>query len=126
MYTLSTCARTVRLLLFAAGVVLCVTGLQAQTQPIATVLELEGQVSVIRHGVPVALFQKGTAGALLELCQVTAREEVVTGSDGHAIFQIADGSTFEVFPNSKVSFQDQWTLENMLTVILGKIRVSIE
>jgi hypothetical protein len=83
-------------------------------------------VSVIRHGVPVALFQKGTAGALLELCQVTAREEVVTGSDGHAIFQIADGSTFEVFPNSKVSFQDQWTLENMLTVILGKIRVSIE
>jgi ferric-dicitrate binding protein FerR (iron transport regulator) len=110
------------MLLLAVGLSV---SLQAQTQPFASVIELEGQVSVIRHGVPVALFQKGTVGDPT-LCLVNAREEIVTGSDGHAIFQIADGSSFEVFPNSRVSFQDKWTIEDMLTVLLGRIRVQIE
>jgi hypothetical protein len=119
-------ARTVQLLLLAVGVGVCASSLCAQTQPIATAIELDGQVSVVRHGVPVALFRKGTAGEPVELTLVKGGEEIVTLSDGHAIFQIADGSTFEVFPNSRVSFQDKWTIEDMLTLLLGKIRVQIE
>jgi hypothetical protein len=42
------------------------------------------------------------------------------------VFQIRDGSTFEVFPNSRVTFQGQWTIEDMLQLLLGKIRVTIE
>lgn len=57
---------------------------------------------------------------------VNPKENIVTGPDGHAIFRISDGSTFEVFPNSRVTFQGQWTFEDMLQVILGKIRVQIE
>jgi hypothetical protein len=41
-------------------------------------------------------------------------------------FQILDGSTFEVFPNSRLTFQGHWTIQDMLQLILGKIRVQIE
>jgi ferric-dicitrate binding protein FerR (iron transport regulator) len=126
MYKLPTRARTVRLMLLTASVGICVTTLQAQSKEIATAIELEGQVSVLRHGAPMALFQKGTAGAPASLCTVNAKEEIVTGADGHAVFRIGDGSTFEVFPNSRVTFQGEWTIEDMLELVLGKIRVQIE
>ncbi len=75
---------------------------------------------------PFALFQKGTPGEPVDYTQVKGGEMIVTLSDGHAIFRISDGSTFEVFPNSRVSFQDKWTIEDMLTLLLGRIRVQIE
>src|SRR5438046_4906707 len=31
---------------------------------------------------------------------------IVTGAEGYAVFQVADGSTFEVFQNSRVVFRD--------------------
>ena len=37
--------------------------------------------------------------------QVKVQETIVTGKDGHALFQVTDGSTFEVFPNAKVIFR---------------------
>src|SRR5271165_3993604 len=116
MYTLSTLARTVQVLLLAMVAGASVTALQAQSHEFATVMVLEGQVSVLRGG-QVALFQNST---------VAAKEVIVTGPDGHAVLQIRDGSTFEVFPNSRVTFQGQWTIEDMLELVLGKIRVSIE
>jgi hypothetical protein len=125
MHTFSTLARNIQLLLLAALAVLSVTTLQAQSKEVATVIELEGQVSVLRGG-QVALFQKGTPGVPAGLCGVNAKEEIVTGPDGHAVFQINDGSRFEVFPNSRVTFQGQWTIEDMLELFLGKIRVQIE
>lgn len=113
------------MLLLAVGVGMCVGNLQAQSQEAATVIELEGQVSVIRGG-QVPLFQKGTPGAPASQFSVKPKEEIVTGPEGHAVFQISDGSTFEVFNNSRVTFQGQWTIEDMLEVFLGKIRVTIE
>lgn len=107
--------RTVPLLL-AVWASVCPQSASAQSKEVATVIELEGRVSVMRGG-EVALFLNNA---------VSPKEVIVTGPDGHAIFRIADGSTFEVFPNSRVAFQAQWTLEDMLEVILGKIRVQIE
>jgi ferric-dicitrate binding protein FerR (iron transport regulator) len=104
------------MLLLAVVACACVTTLQAQSHEVATVIELQGQVSVLRGG-QVALFPNNT---------VAPKEEIVTGPDGHAVFQIGDGSTFEVFPNSRVTFQGQWTIEDMLQLVLGKIRVQIE
>ncbi len=125
MHKLSTLARTVQLLLLAISVSLPVVNLKAQSKEFATVIELEGQVSVLRGG-PIPLFQIGTGGVPPSQFSVYAKEEIVTGPDGHAVFRISDGSTFEVFPKSRVTFQGQWTIEDMLQVILGKIRVTIE
>jgi hypothetical protein len=125
MYKLSTRARTVRIVLLALSVGACITTLHAQSKEVATAVELEGQVSVLRGG-QIPLFQKGTAGISSSQFIVKAKEEIVTGPDGHAVFQISDGSTFEVFPNSRVTFQGQWTIEDMLELVLGKIRVQIE
>lgn len=125
MCKLFTLARAVQMLLLAVSVGVLATNLPAQSHEVATVVELEGQVSVLRGG-QTPLFQKGTAGVPASQCTVNAKEEIVTGPDGHAVFQISDGSTFEVFPKSRVTFQGQWTLEDMLQVILGKIRVQIE
>jgi hypothetical protein len=116
MYTLSTLARTVWMLLLAVVAGVSVTAIQAQSHEVATVIEMQGQVSVLRGG-QVALFQNST---------VAAKEEILTGPDGHAVFRISDGSTFEVFPKSHVIFQGQWTIEDMLQLFLGKIRVQIE
>jgi hypothetical protein len=125
MYNFPTLARAVPLLLLAGSLGLSVGELHAQSKEIATAIELQGQVSVIRGG-QVPLFQRGTVGAPAGQMTVNAKEEIVTGPDGHAVFQIRDGSTFEVFPNSRVTFQGEWTIEDMLQLILGKIRVSIE
>jgi len=122
---LPTLARTVQMLFLALVVGVFVTRLQAQSHEAATVIELEGQVSVLRGG-QLPLFQKGTPGVPDKQWTVFAKEEIVTGPDGHAIFQIRDGSTFEVFPGSRVTFQGQWTIEDMLQLVLGRIRVTIE
>jgi ferric-dicitrate binding protein FerR (iron transport regulator) len=125
MHRLLTRARTVQILLLAASLGVFTSSLRAQSHEAATVIELEGQVSVVRSGL-TPLFQQGTPGAPVSQMKVNAKEEIITGPDGHAIFQIRDGSTFEVFQNSRVTFQGEWTIEDMLQLILGRIRVSIE
>lgn len=116
MHRPSTCARTVRWLLLAVAAGVCLSPLQAQSDDFAKVIEIQGQVSVIRGG-QVPLFQAS---------KIRRAEMIVTGPDGHAVFQITDGSTFEVFPNSRVTFRDSFSFEELVNVILGKIRVSIE
>jgi FecR protein len=112
----STLTRTVGWLLLAVGVGVCLTPLKAQSKDVATAIEVEGQVSVARSG-QVALFQNSTVGP---------QEVIMTGPDGHAVFRISDGSTFEVFPNSRVTFRDSFNPEDLVNLILGKIRVMIE
>ena len=129
MYTPSTLTRTVSWLLFTAmtGCV-CLHSLQAQSllDDVATAIVVDGQVSKLVNGDrQVALFAR-TQGMDLRKYTVAAKDVVVTGPDGHAIFQIKDGSTFEVFQNSQVAFRNTFNLEDLVNVILGKIRVSIE
>jgi uncharacterized protein (DUF433 family) len=58
---------------------------------------------------------------------ISRQETVVTGPDGWGLFQVADGSKFEVYPNSKVVFRaNQGDWRDLLEVWLGKVRVQIE
>ena len=58
---------------------------------------------------------------------VFPNEVVSTGPDGSGMFKVADGSTFEVFPNSRVVFRaNNYNWEDLLELLLGKIKVQIE
>jgi len=84
----------------------------------ARVLTMTGQVSVLKDMVPIAL---------LEGDSVQVQQMIVTGVDGHATFQVSDGSTFEVFPNSHLVFRkNAWNVKDMIDLLVGRIRVHIE
>src|SRR5258708_37939817 len=111
-------------LLLAAAVALCpFDTLQAQTlftppSAVAKVTTLTGQVSVFKESYPWAL-QVGST--------VQPKQLILSGPDGYAGFQVSDGSTFEVFPNSRVVFRDNiGNLRELLDVLIGRVRVHIE
>jgi ferric-dicitrate binding protein FerR (iron transport regulator) len=84
----------------------------------AKVVTQTGQVSVIKDVQPWALSVGDT---------VNVRDLIITGVDGHAILQVSDGSTFEVFPNSRVVFRKNppnW--RDFIDVLVGRVRVHIE
>lgn len=90
----------------------------AQTGAAAKVMSMAGQVSVMRDNAAWAL----NPNDLIQPQQI-----IKTGPDGYAEFRTSDGSTFDVYPNSQVVFRanpGDW--KDMLDVILGKIKVTIE
>src|SRR5258708_24220806 len=94
------------------------TTAHAQESAAATVITLNGQVSVLRDNSPWAL-NLGNS--------VQPRQIIVTGVDGYALLRVSDGSTFEVFPNSRVIFRDNpgnW--KDLLEVLLGRVKVQIQ
>lgn len=113
--------RTVVLsLLLAAVAAVC----PAQITPFNTgnyaakVVSQTGQVSVVKDTQPWAL----SVGDSVQI-----RDLIISGPDGHALLQVADGSTFEVFPNSRVVFRKNppnW--KDLLDVLVGRVRVHIE
>jgi ferric-dicitrate binding protein FerR (iron transport regulator) len=107
----------VRPLLMAAALVVSLAPLRAQDTA-AKALLINGDVSVLRDGGPWALFEGNT---------VRPKQIVKTGPDGYARFQVSDGSTFEVFPNSQVIFRanpPSW--KDLLDVVIGKVKVYIQ
>lgn len=84
----------------------------------ASVVSLTGQVSVMRDSNPWAL-QVGD--------HVKPGQMLFTGPDGYALFSVSDGSTFEVFPNSRVVFRDNpgnW--RDLLEMLLGRVKVHVQ
>jgi hypothetical protein len=84
----------------------------------AKVISQTGQVSVLKDAQPWALSVGDS---------VQVRDLILTGPDGHALLQVSDGSTFEVFPNSRVVFRKNppnW--KDLLDVLVGRVRVHIE
>jgi hypothetical protein len=108
-------------LLFAATAAVCLAQFPPPSdsgQYAAKVLTMTGQVSVLKDLVPIAL----VAGD-----QVQVQQMIVTGADGHATFQVSDGSTFEVFPNSHLVFRkNAWNVKDLIDLLVGRIRVHIE
>lgn len=106
-------------LLLAASLAIC----HAQILPnypegAAKVISLVGQVSVLREAVPWVL-NIGDS--------VQARQVIVTGPDGYAVFQVSDGSTFQVYPNSNVVFRKNppnWG--DLLDLLAGRVRIHIQ
>jgi hypothetical protein len=89
------------------------------SQYAARVESSSGQVSVLRESQSWAL----SPGDFVQ-----AQQLIITGPDGHALFRrVSDGSTFEVFPNSKVVYHKNvpnW--RDMIDVLLGQVRVHIQ
>lgn len=84
----------------------------------AKVISQTGQVSIVKDTQPWALSVGDS---------VQVRDLILTGPDGHALLQVSDGSTFEVFPNSRVVFRKNppnW--KDFLDVLVGRVRVHIE
>jgi hypothetical protein len=84
----------------------------------AKVITLTGQVSVLHDTEPWAL----KTGDSVQVMQV-----ILTGPDGYALFQVSDGSTFEVFPNSNVVFRKNppnW--RDLLDVLVGRVKIHIQ
>src|SRR6202171_6684358 len=83
----------------------------------AKVISQTGQVSIVKDTQPWALSVGDS---------VQVRDLILTGPDGHALLQVSDGSTFEVFPNSRVVFRKNppnW--RDFLDVMVGRVRVHI-
>jgi uncharacterized membrane protein YgcG len=96
----------------------CSFGVHAEESGAAKVVTLNGQVSILRDNSPWAL-NVGDS--------VQPRQIIVTGVDGYALLQVSDGSTFEVFPNSRVVFRDNpgnW--KDLLEVFLGRVKIQIQ
>jgi ferric-dicitrate binding protein FerR (iron transport regulator) len=84
----------------------------------ATLVSITGRVSVLRDSTPWAL----NLGD-----RVKPRQVILTGPDGWAVFKLPDGSDFEVFPNSRVTFRDNpgdW--RDLLELLLGRVKVHIQ
>ena len=84
----------------------------------AKVITQSGQVSFLKDSQPWAL-------SIGDSIQV--KDLIMTGPDGHAVLQVSDGSTFEVYPNSRVVFRKNppnW--KDFLDVLVGRVRVHIE
>ena len=110
---------TVCWLLPAAWGVLCSAQSlpSAPSEAAAQVVELQGQVSVLRDS---------DAWAIHIGDSVQIRQVIITGPDGYALFRVSDGSTFEVFPNSRLTFRSNpgnW--RDLLDLWMGRVKVQI-
>jgi len=118
MFRRMTLPRTVRTLLAAAAFAVCLAQLHAQDSS-ARVIYQTGQVS-LQNGASLQILDVGSI--------VKTQQTIVTGPDGFAKLQVlSDGSTFEVYPNSRVVFREtpgSW--EHLLNVWLGRVKVFIQ
>lgn len=88
----------------------------------AKVVTQSGQVSVFRDST-----SDTQPWALSVGDPVHVRDLIVTGADGHAILQVSDGSTFEVFPDSRVLFRkNPPTWHDLIDVLVGRVRIQIQ
>lgn len=106
-----------RLLITATAFVSPVALLAQDSGAAAKIVVMTGRVSVLRDGMEWAR----AMGDVVE-----PRQIIVTGPDGYAKFQLADGSTFEVFQNTKTVFRDTPGWSELLNVLIGRVKVYVE
>jgi len=113
--TSRTAERTALGLLLAA---VCISVPLRAESGAAKVITLNGQVSVLRDDSPWVLNVGDT---------VKPHQIIITGPDGFAVFQVSDGSTFEVFPNARVVFRDNpGSWHDLLDILLGRVKIHIQ
>ncbi len=78
---------------------------------------VSGQVSRLRDDRPWAL----SSGE-----RVPIQDVITTGADGYAHFEVAGGSSFDVFGNSRVVFrQNAATAGDLLDVLAGRVKIHL-
>lgn len=84
----------------------------------AKVLTVQGNVSVLRDT---------QAWAVAVGTWIQPRQEIVTGQDGYALLEVSDGSQFEVFPNSRVTFRhNNGNLRELMDLWVGRVKIHIQ
>jgi len=116
-----TTPRIVRAMLMAAVAMASLRPLSAQSYA-ATLEAMAGQVSILQSADSLL----STAHSLSIKSEIKAGQMVVTGPDSYAKFHLTDGSTFEVFENSRVQFHADFGWTYLLNVILGHVKVFID
>src|SRR6266568_769592 len=113
--------RTLRALLPAVTLVVSLVALAvplAAQDSQAKVLVQVGMVSIMKG----RSLEPVSVGQFIQTQQL-----IVTGPDSYAQFQVSDGSTFEVFQNSRVVFRataGDW--QHLLNVLIGRVKVFIQ
>jgi hypothetical protein len=78
---------------------------------------VNGQVTRTRDEQPWAL----SSGE-----RVPIRQEITTGGDGYAHFEVAGGSSFDLYSNSRVIFRENAaTAGDLLDVLSGRVRIHL-
>src|SRR5215831_5360103 len=98
-----TFAPAVYTLLIAVAFVVSLTPMHAQC-----VLDphSSGAMILVQSGDVSQLGDRAGYRTTIKPCGIVNQQQVIkTGPDGYAKFQVSDGSTFEVFPNSEVTFR---------------------
>src|SRR5664280_832111 len=116
--------RAMHTLLIAASLLVSLNSLYAQCPPTpqptdAWVVLQSGDVSTMKD-------TSGYRKALVPCSPVSQQQVIKTGPDGYAKFQVSNGSTFEVFPNSEVTFRKTYSIGDLLNVWMGKVKVYIQ
>src|ERR1035441_6440402 len=114
-----TSARTLHTLPMAAALVVSLNSLAAQCVLPA---ENTGAMVLVQSGDVSLLADRAGYRAIIVPCGIVKQQQVIkTGADGYAKFQVSDGSTFEVFPNSEVTFRKTYGIGDLLNVWMGKV-----
>jgi hypothetical protein len=119
-----TSARTLHTLLIAAALVVSLNSSHAQCVLPA---ESTDAVALVQAGDVSLSGDRAGYRSTIALCGKVKQQQVIkTGPDGYAKFQVSDGSTFEVFPNSEVTFRKTYGFGDLLNVWMGKVKVYIQ
>src|ERR1035437_5453416 len=121
-----TFTRAMHTLLIAVALVVSSNPLRAQC-----VLSAEsigtGAMVLFQSGDVSQLGDRAGYRVIIPPCGIVNQQRVIkTGPDGYAKFQVSDGSTFEVFPNSEVTFRKTFGVADLLNVWMGKVKVYIQ
>ena len=111
-------SRAVFGLLVGAAVLVSPSSLPAQ--------DLGGAAKIVVMTGRVSVLKDGTEWARITGDVVQPKQIIITGPDGYAKFELADGSTFEVFQNTKTVFRDTPGWSDLLNVLIGRVKVYIE
>jgi FecR protein len=122
----SSFTRAVHTLLIAAALVVSTNPLRAQCVVSADSIGT-GAMVLLQSGDVSHAGDRAGYRVIIPPCGVVKQQQVIkTGPDGYAKFQVSDGSTFEVFPNSEVTFRKSYGIGDLLNVWMGKVKVYIQ
>lgn len=121
-----TFTRTLHTLLTAAALVVSLNPLHAQCVMDLGSLGTSAMV-LVQSGDVTQLGDRAGYRQILKPCATVKQQQVIrTGADGYAKFQVSDGSTFEVFPNTELTFRKTFGVTDLLNVWMGKVKVYIQ
>ncbi len=106
-----------------------VSGMLAQTPEVARqpMADTRSAAHLITGGGRIVVQRNDSPWRLEPGEYVYPNEVVTTGDDGWGMFKVSDGSTFEIYPNSKINFRaNRGNWEDLLELWLGKVKIQIE